>query len=654
MPNLVSEVNIAVTNNPTNITVSTVGVAGASQDLSQYLRSGESQDLFLTTGEGDLRYLQTGASGDFYRSSNPAQFIRSGDVNNISGELSNRLTNSGQTLFNLIGGLSGELQNTGTNLNNLIGTQRNKATLTGLSITGGPSISGLINFTGIGGLLVLQQGNTIQFSGGAAAATAAQVSGYVTGSGISLYLAKFAPDGSGLILSNIIDSGNKLQFGISDLDSGYTGVFYLSPNAQTIFQSKVGILSATPKSELEVSGNVNITQNITGKVGNFTSGIIVNGGALADNNGRVLQGIKFTSDAKCGLYISDNFAIGSSINNKVYLSVANSTNNIGNSVALFNQSGPTGSQFDITNFDGRGANTTFNITPGNGNTTVANCVSVISQVSKTVTGTSYGFISSNFLQSNSYIRNFIGYYSKGRFNTSGPLIDNQYDFYADDFLLPTNGNITNRFGLYIGFTNTNVTGAYGIYQKNTGIQNYFGGYVGIRTSGAISALDVSGIINSSGLTVVNNVASIGNLNLISNNSTTGIVLSGNSITISNEKILTGIQAGTNITVQNNNNGSFTINSTAAGGTTFTGGKTLDFGSISAGSSLDLSIDIASVVSGDLVTLGIPFPAANSFANMIYFGWVSGDGIVNIRALNNNLASAMDPQPGYFKVKVERI
>jgi hypothetical protein len=95
MPNLVSSVNISVVDNPTNITVSTVGVAGATQDLSSLVSDAE--------------------SGQFYPASNPAQFIRSGDVNNISGELSNRLTNSGQTLYNLINESSGYLKTIITN-----------------------------------------------------------------------------------------------------------------------------------------------------------------------------------------------------------------------------------------------------------------------------------------------------------------------------------------------------------------------------------------------------------------------------------------------------------------------------------------------------------------------------------------------------------
>jgi len=132
------------------------------------------------------------------------------DVNILQG-ISGELQNTGTNLNNKIIGLSGELQETGTNLNNLINglsgqlnisgdllylksnpaqfvnsgnlystgsnlyslinTERNKNTITGISISGGNSITGLLSFTGIGGLNVIQLNNTIQFSGGGGGTT---------------------------------------------------------------------------------------------------------------------------------------------------------------------------------------------------------------------------------------------------------------------------------------------------------------------------------------------------------------------------------------------------------------------------------------------------------------------------------------------------
>ena len=46
-----------------NVSVTTPGPQGASIDTSLYITSGQIQDLFLTTGEGDLRYLSSGSSG---------------------------------------------------------------------------------------------------------------------------------------------------------------------------------------------------------------------------------------------------------------------------------------------------------------------------------------------------------------------------------------------------------------------------------------------------------------------------------------------------------------------------------------------------------------------------------------------------------------
>lgn len=101
-------------------------------------------------------------------------------------------------------------------------------------------------------------------------------------------------------------------------------------------------------------------------------------------------------------------------------------------------------------------------------------------------------------------------------------------------------NTTNVGGIgnpsaYLGGTYNNHIGVFGlngvdIYTNNTrqvSIDTF--GNVGINTTSPISKLDVSGVINSSGITVVNNVASTSNLNLISNNTNTSIILSGNSI-----------------------------------------------------------------------------------------------------------------------------
>ena len=71
---------------------------------------------------------------------------------------------------------------------------------------------------------------------------------FTTGSGTSLYIPKFAPGGSGLINSNIIDSGNQIQFGILGLNNNYSGIFSITPSGDITFgqasRYNIGINSA--------------------------------------------------------------------------------------------------------------------------------------------------------------------------------------------------------------------------------------------------------------------------------------------------------------------------------------------------------------------------------------------------------------------------
>ena len=91
-----------------------------------------------------------------------------GSATNLSGNIQN----TGNSLYNYILGLSGNLQQTGSNLYGIIYNKDNPSgflnfALTGISVTGGQTITGLVNLTGIGGLVIFQSGlNTIFFSGG--------------------------------------------------------------------------------------------------------------------------------------------------------------------------------------------------------------------------------------------------------------------------------------------------------------------------------------------------------------------------------------------------------------------------------------------------------------------------------------------------------
>jgi len=77
---------------------------------------------------------------------------------------------------------------------------------------------------------------------------------------------------------------------------------------------------------------------------------------------------------------------------------------------------------------------------------------------------------------------------------AGITVSNIYDLYLDAVTLTVGtGTVTNRYGLYINFGTANTTNAWGIYQSNANVKNYFNGSVGLGTT-AISAsaiLDIS-------------------------------------------------------------------------------------------------------------------------------------------------------------------
>jgi len=68
------------------------------------------------------------------------------------------------------------------------------------------------------------------------------------------------------------------------------------------------------------------------------------------------------------------------------------------------------------------------------------------------------------------------------------------DFYVDNVAISTGtGTVTTRYGLNIAMTNANTTNAWGIYQSNANVKNYFNGSVGLGTTtiNASAILDIT-------------------------------------------------------------------------------------------------------------------------------------------------------------------
>lgn len=214
-----------------------IGLSGQLNQTGSNLQS-QINTIVLNTGN----FISNSQTGQFYPYSNPLAFSSSGNVANTGTAVYNLIIGlSGQTGY-LIGyatinnlaltgeqnwntannnaiNLSGNLQASGSNLYNLINTERNKPTITGLSVTGGSSLTGLINFTTAGDTQVTQNGNSIQFS-------CPTVNNIITGNGTINYIPKFISN-TGLSNSSIIDSGNKIYINTNLAIDG-NGVLYFT------------------------------------------------------------------------------------------------------------------------------------------------------------------------------------------------------------------------------------------------------------------------------------------------------------------------------------------------------------------------------------------------------------------------------------------
>lgn len=75
--------------------------------------------------------------------------------------------------------------------------------------------------------------------------------------------------------------------------------------------------------------------------------------------------------------------------------------------------------------------------------------------------------------------------------------------------------------------------------------------------------------------------------------------------------------------------------------------TLDFGSISAAATVDLTITVTGAAVGDAVAIGLPAAPA---AGIVFFGFVSGANTVTIRAMNIT-GSGVDPSSATYRATV---
>lgn len=77
--------------------------------------------------------------------------------------------------------------------------------------------------------------------------------------------------------------------------------------------------------------------------------------------------------------------------------------------------------------------------------------------------------------------------------------------------------------------------------------------------------------------------------------------------------------------------------------------TLDFASIAAAASADLTVSVPGAAVGDTVAIGLPAAPA---AGLVFFGFVSAANVVTVRAMNIT-AAAVDAASATYRVSVFR-
>lgn len=217
-------------------------------------------------------------------------------------------------------------------------------------------------------------------------------------------------------------------------------------------------------------------------------GVAIGAADLDDNNGTVQFKILYNSSRKAGAYITDNDAVNAG---SVPLSVNRSLSQ-GSAVLI---------QSTNNNVNTQAGNATLDIITSSG---ASNSFGGIHITQQFVNGdkssaTAYGNLYNVYVQStgtNTTLGSAYGFYSRHQLVESGggdvSTITNFYDFAAVNGTFGTNSTITNRYGLYIAYGNSGgqITNAWGVYQADGAVDNFFGGRVGLgKTPSAAIEID---------------------------------------------------------------------------------------------------------------------------------------------------------------------
>lgn len=281
--------------------------------------------------------------------------------------------------------------------------------------------------------------------------------------------------------------------------NGNIGIGSTTPSAKlSIHDNSGGVATSTLEFSIassSVSNTATTTLFSVNGVGSTTiaGALTVAGGSFRDNNGNISLGVGMPANTKCGILVTNNFAGSCAAQTGAFIGAAIVSDTLypGYSAASFSR----GSNANALN--SAGANSTLFVT--NSNTQSNDTAGIWAQTQTTNvinTGASFGVTAFDYLQGTGQLTNFVGFVSRGTYATAGPTVTNQYDFRADPFTSLSNGTTTNRYGVYLGYTNASITNAYGIYQLSPTVQNYFAGNTGFGSTSPFAKLTVTGGIGS--------------------------------------------------------------------------------------------------------------------------------------------------------------
>jgi hypothetical protein len=272
----------------------------------------------ISTGDADLRYLYTGSSGAFYASSNPNQFIKSGDVD---VKLNGLISTGSADLRYLVTGASGAFY-LASNPSNYITSV---------------NLDGLIS-TGQGDLRYLQTGVSGEFykaSNPAAYITSTNLNGLGTTGSFDLRYLQTGVSGEFLKLNNL---NGLISTGSHSLINSVTGI------------SISGGLGLTGAININAGSNITITQ---AGLNTFSiASTAVGGGALGGVTGMSITGgvaisgaINYFGGGDIKVIQSGNSIVVSGSSSAPGAGEANTASNLGNGSGLYSTKSSVDLQF---------------------------------------------------------------------------------------------------------------------------------------------------------------------------------------------------------------------------------------------------------------------------------------------------------------------